>query len=163
MAGYVLTVAGFRSAEQHAALLERIRTALPPAFEMTSPMPYAALQQMLDEGNAWGFHSYDKGLDVEDLTDEVVAVITEHLPQKASPLSVVIFYRLDGAYSEVDEDATATRSRSVPPDVLQRSAEAVPPLRRLHSRDLPRPEMLAPERECVRNFWDDPNPAQPQR
>jgi len=89
-------------------------------------MPYVALQQMLDEANAWGFHGYDKGHYVDDLTDGVIEVLTEHLPRKSSPLSVVLLYRLDQAYSEVAEDATAfgggrsrgtccSSSRSPPP------------------------------------------------
>ena len=94
--GFAFAVSGFGSAEEHQALLERIRTALPPAFEMVNPLPYVALQQMLDEGNAWGFHCYDKGLYIEDFSDEIISVITEHVPQKVSPLSVVIFYRLTG-------------------------------------------------------------------
>ena len=34
-------------------------------------MPYVALQQMLDEANAWGFHCYDKGFYLDDFTDDV--------------------------------------------------------------------------------------------
>ena len=41
-------------------------------------MPYVALQQMLDEANAWGFYNYDKGCYVEDLSDDVIDVFTEH-------------------------------------------------------------------------------------
>ena len=70
-------------------------------------MPYVAVQQLLDEANGWGFHGYDKGAYVEELTDEVIEVLTEHAPGKNSPLSVVLFYRLDEAYCEVGEDATA--------------------------------------------------------
>lgn len=48
-----------------------------------------------------------EGTSVEDLSDEVIAVVTEHLPRKSSPLSALLFHRLDDAYSEVGEDATA--------------------------------------------------------
>jgi hypothetical protein len=37
----------------------------------------------------------------------VIDVLAEHFPQKQSPLSVVLFYRLDGAFSRVAEDVTA--------------------------------------------------------
>ena len=70
-------------------------------------MPYVELQKMLDEANAWGFHSYDKGCYVEELSDGVIDALTEHFPKKQSPLSLVLFYRLDGAYSRAAEDATA--------------------------------------------------------
>jgi FAD/FMN-containing dehydrogenase len=143
--GFALAVSGFGTAEDHGALLDRIRTALPPAFEMVSPLPYVALQQMLDEGNAWGFHCYDKGLYVEDFSDEVISVITEQLPQKVSPLSVVIFYRLDGAYSAVEEDATAFSGGRSP-----RFAVFIIGV-------CPAAEMFVPEREWVRTFWDNLN------
>ena len=51
-------------------------------------MPYAALQQMFDEGNAWGHHCYEKSAYLDDLTDGAIDVFTEHLPRKSSPLSL---------------------------------------------------------------------------
>jgi FAD/FMN-containing dehydrogenase len=102
-----LIVAGFGTAEQHADALTRLRAAVAPQFEMVTPMPYVALQQMLDESTAWGFHYYEKGTYLPDLTDEIVDVLAEHLPRKASPLSVVLIDRLDGAFSDVADDATA--------------------------------------------------------
>jgi FAD/FMN-containing dehydrogenase len=105
--GYAMVVVGFGSAESHAAVLERARAAVPPLVDFASPMPYVALQQMMDEGNAWGFHAYDKGCYVEDLSDDVIDALVEHFPKKSSPLSLVLFYRLDGAFSRVPEDATA--------------------------------------------------------
>ncbi len=105
--GVALLVTGFGSAEEHSAVLETIRAGLPPLFESVAPMPYVALQQMLDEGNAWGFHCYDKGCYIEDFTDEVIEVLAAHLPKKTSPLSVVLFYRLDHAYSAVPDAETA--------------------------------------------------------
>jgi hypothetical protein len=68
---------------------------------------YVALQQMLDKPNAWGFHNYDKGTYLEELSDAAIDVVVEHLPRKSSPLSVLLFYRLDAAYSRVAEEATA--------------------------------------------------------
>src|SRR5262245_12959809 len=73
--GYALVVAGFGSAGQHSQVMTRIREALPPLWEFTTPMPYVALQQMLDEANAWGFHTYDKETYLEDLSDEAIAVV----------------------------------------------------------------------------------------
>jgi hypothetical protein len=105
--GFVMIVVGFSGAESHARVLEEIRNRLRPTFEFATPMPYAGLQQMLDKAVDWGFYCYDKSCYVEDLTDGVIDVLTEHMPKKVSPLSVVLFYRLDGAYSQVPDDATA--------------------------------------------------------
>ena len=105
--GYALLVTGFGAEAEHAALADRIRSELPPLFDLVTPMPYLALQQLLDEANAFGFLAYDKGAYLEDLSDAAIEVVLEHLPRKSSPRSVLLFYRLDGAYSEVADDATA--------------------------------------------------------
>ncbi|MGH8930699.1 MAG: FAD-binding oxidoreductase [Egibacteraceae bacterium] len=105
--GYALLLGGFGSPEEHAEQAERIRTALPPLFEFITPIPYTALQQMQDEGTAWGQLVYEKGTQLPDLTDDAIDVLTEHFPRRTSPMSMLTLYRLDQAYSEVDEDATA--------------------------------------------------------
>ena len=105
--GYAMVVVGFGSPEEHAAVLDQARSAVPPLVDFASPMPYVELQKMLDEANAWGFFCYDKGCYVEELSDGLIDALVERFPQKTSPLSIVLFYRLDGAYSEPAEDATA--------------------------------------------------------
>jgi FAD/FMN-containing dehydrogenase len=105
--GVALLVAGFGSDEEHEGVLARIRETLPPLFEFVTPMPLLALNQLLDEANAWGQHDYDKGGYLEDLSDAAIDVIADHLPRKASPGSVLLFYRLDGAFSAVGDDDTA--------------------------------------------------------
>ncbi|MDF3049230.1 MAG: linked oxidase domain protein [Pseudonocardia sp.] len=42
--GYAMTVVGFGPVEQHAALLDEVRAAVSPMFELVTPMPYVALQ-----------------------------------------------------------------------------------------------------------------------
>ena len=105
--GYVLLLAGFGGTPEHARLAARIRQALPPLFDLVTPMPYVELQKLLDEASAWGHHCYEKGTYVEDLSDPVIEVITEHVPRKNSPLSHLLFYRLDGAYCQPGDDETA--------------------------------------------------------
>ena len=94
-------------AEAHGRVVAQIREALPPLFEMTTPMPYVALQTMLDEANAWGNYGYDKHCYVAELSDPVIETVTDHVPGKSSPLSVVLFYPLDRAYCAMGEDETA--------------------------------------------------------
>ena len=105
--GYAAIVVGTGTPEQHAEVVAALREGTPPLVEFASPMPYVELQKMLDEANAWGLHCYDKGCYVDELSDDVIDVVTEHVPGKVSPLSIALFYRLDGAYSRVDEGATA--------------------------------------------------------
>lgn len=144
--GYALIVIGFGSQEAHASLIGDLRNRLAPTFDYTTPMPYVALQQMLDEANAWGFHCYDKGCYIEDLSDPVIEALTKSIPQKTSPLSLVLFYRLDGAFSEVGEDETAFSGGRSPRFGVFVIAVC------------PSPEMLPAEREWVRSLWRDLRP-----
>jgi hypothetical protein len=76
-------------------------------------MPYVQLQKLVDDGFAFGFYCYEKGSYIEDLSDAVIEVVTEHVPRRKSPLSAMLFYRLDGAYSQVgDEDTAFSGGRS---------------------------------------------------
>ncbi len=114
--GYVLLLTGFGSPGEanpgaantaHAEIAADIRRRLPPLFDLVTPMPYVELQQMLDEANAWGSHAYEKGTYIAELSDDVVDVIVAHIPRKTSPMSLLLMYRLDGAYSTVADDVTA--------------------------------------------------------
>ncbi len=58
--GFALLLVGFGSAEEHAAVAEQIREKLPPLFEVVTPMPYIALQQLFDEAGAWGLFGYER-------------------------------------------------------------------------------------------------------
>ena len=39
------------------------------------------------------------------MSDDVINVLVEQVPHKTSPMSLLLMYRLDGAYSEIDDDA----------------------------------------------------------
>jgi len=138
--GYAAIVVGTGTPESHAEVFAALRGGVPALFDFATPMPYVELQKMLDEANAWGFHCYDKGCYVEALSDDVIDALTEHFPKKISPLSLVLFYRLDGAFSRVEEDATAFSGGRSP-----RFAVFVIGV-------CPAPEMLAGEREWVRSM-----------
>ncbi len=96
--GYALLLVGFGAAE-HARIVEQIRQQLPPLFDLVTPMPYVELQKLLDEASAWGSHTYEKGTYLEDLSDDVIDAITGYVPRKSSPMSMLLMYRLDGAFS----------------------------------------------------------------
>lgn len=105
--GYALMVVGYGTAEEHAELVAPIRRRLPPLFEFVTPMPFTALQQLQDDSTPWGVHAYEKGLAIDELTDEVIAALAAHSGEKTSPLSFIAIYVLDGAFSAVADDATA--------------------------------------------------------
>jgi hypothetical protein len=139
--GYALVLTGFGAAPDHARLVTEIRQTLPPLFDLVTPMPYVVLQQMLDEANAWGQHGYDKATYVENLSDEVIEVFIDQVPAKNSPTSVVMLYRLDGAYSRVgDHDTAFSGGRSPRYGVFIEGLA-------------PDAGVLAAERRWVRGFW----------
>ncbi len=140
--GYALLVVGFGSAEEHARIVKPIREALPPLFELVTPMPYTQLQRMFDEANPWGILAYEKALYLDDLTDDAIAVFTEHLPRKKSPLSFVPVFVLDGAYRKVGEDDSAFGgSRQA---LFGFNIAAI----------CPAPDLLQADRAWVRAFWE---------
>ncbi|MGH3412377.1 MAG: FAD-binding oxidoreductase [Marmoricola sp.] len=145
--GYAAIVVGTGARESHAEVFAALHGGVPPLFDFATPMPFVELQQMLDEGNAWGFHCYDKGCYVEELSDDVIDAVTEQFPKKTSPLSIVLFYRLDGAYSRFEEEATAF------------SGGRSPRLAVFVIGVCPAPGMLAMEREWVRSMVDALRPA----
>lgn len=139
--GVLLVVIGFSTPEAHEALLGPVHDSRPVA-EFVTPMPYTALQSMIDDAGPWGSLSYGKGLHLPDLTDDAIAVLLEHLPNKSSPMSVVPIAGLGGAFADVDDDATAfAGSRSVAFSVAMDALA-------------PTPELLAADREWVRGLWE---------
>jgi FAD/FMN-containing dehydrogenase len=140
--GHALLVTGFGSATEHERVVARIRKALPPLFDHVEPMPYVALQQLLDETSAWGVHACDKGIYLEDLTDGAIEVLTAHASRKSSPLSVVFAYRLDEAFSEVGQDDTAFGGDRSPGYFAFLAAHC------------PTAELLVADRAWVRSLWD---------
>jgi hypothetical protein len=85
--GHALIVVGFGSPEDHARGIAPVREGMRPLFELVTPMPFVALQQMLNESAHWGTLAYEKALYLDALSDAAIAVIAEHAPKKNSPLS----------------------------------------------------------------------------
>jgi FAD/FMN-containing dehydrogenase len=144
--GYALVLIGFGSAPEYSKLVNRIRRTVPPLFDLVTPMPYVELQKLLDEANAWGFHAYEKGTYIEDLSDDAIEVVTENIPRKNSPMSLMLLYRLDGAYSRAgDEDTAFSGGRS-------------PRYGTFIIGFAPDADLLVADRGWVRGFWDDLRP-----
>jgi hypothetical protein len=140
--GYLLIVVGFSSAEEHARLVAPIRQALPPLFELVTPIPYVALQRTLDETAPWGLLGYQEVIYLDELTDDAIAVIVEQMPAKSSPMSFCLVFRLDGAYSVIGDDDTAFGGRRAPRYVIN-----------IAGID-PTPELLTADRAWVRSVWN---------
>ena len=139
--GYALVIVGFGSAEEHAQVIAPIRAAVPPAWDLVTPLPYTHLQQMFNESAPWGSFAYEKALFLDELTDGAIAVFTDHLPRKQSPLSLVPVFELGGAYQRVADADTAFGGRRSSRYVFNIAATCSSP------------EALTAERVWVREFW----------
>jgi hypothetical protein len=85
--------------------------ALGPDADVFGPMPYVALQGMLDAGAAKGLRNYFRGGFVADLDDRVIDVALEHGARMPSPMSQIHFHQMGGAVGRVRPDATAFSGR----------------------------------------------------
>ena len=105
--GHALLVVGYGSVEEHATLVAPIREAVTPLFELVTPIPFVALQQLFDESARWGVLAYEKALYLNDLSDAAIEVICEHVPKKRSWMSFCPTFILRGAYCHPDDTDTA--------------------------------------------------------
>jgi len=144
--GHALIVAGFGSAEEHAATIAPFRQACPPLFEVVTPIPYTALQHMLDDTAPWRIHGYDKSLAVADLSDDVISVLTERAMAKVSPMSFMPIFPLQGAFAAVGDTDTAFSLRRTRQYVVDIAAVS------------PDPAVCASDRGWVRSIWDTLRP-----
>ncbi|SDY86604.1 FAD/FMN-containing dehydrogenase [Amycolatopsis xylanica] len=139
--GYALTIVDF-DGDKLDGVAAKIREGLPAQFEMVSPIPYAELQKMLDAAIPPHSLSYEKSVYVEELTDELIDVITRYLPRKSSPMSLMPIFPMNGAYSAVPEEATAFGGTRRPGFTLGMAAGA------------PNRELFEADRAWVRAFWE---------
>jgi FAD/FMN-containing dehydrogenase len=91
----------------YAPLLE-----LEPALAMVQPMPYVAVQQLIDGGNPKGRLNYWTGDFYDDLPDEAVDTLVAMATQPVSPFTQVIVVPGGGAIARVDDEAMAFGARS---------------------------------------------------
>jgi len=85
---------------------------LAPSADVFGPMPYTALQGMLDAGAQYGLRNYFRGGYLADLDDEVIDVALEHGARMPSPMSQIHFHQMGGAVGRVAPDATAFSGRA---------------------------------------------------
>ena len=147
--GYALIVAAFGADAEHARLAGQIRSAVPPLFEFVTPIPYTALQQILDEAAPWGILGYEKALYLDALSPEVISIITAQMTRKQSPMSLLIAFPMGGAFCQVPDEATAFGGSRVPGVIVNAAAIA------------PEPGLLAADRDWARQLWQDLLPHAP--
>lgn len=148
--GHGIVIVGFGSPEEHAKSVAPLRDAIKPLWELVTPLPFVALQQMFNGSSPWGTLGYEKALYLDTLSDAALSVLGEHIPKKKSPLSFAPAFRLGGKYLAANDADTAFGGpRSTPVYVLNIAAHAPP--------GAPR-ELYEEDRAWVRSFWDAMRP-----
>jgi FAD/FMN-containing dehydrogenase len=84
-----------------------------PLVDLLGPKPYADFQSGLDGTVPHGWHYYWKATDLAGLTDDAIAVISDHAYAASSPRSYAKIFHLGGAVARVPDDATAFAGRHV--------------------------------------------------
>jgi FAD/FMN-containing dehydrogenase len=79
----------------------------PPALDMIEPMPYVALQQLLNAPNPHGMQNYWTADFYSELPDDALAVLVAHATNPVSPMTQIIVVPGGGAITRVDDDAMA--------------------------------------------------------
>lgn len=95
------------STEEGLRLLEPLKQFAQPAVDLAGPMPYLALQTMLDASVPHGLHNYNRAEWLNQLSDEAIGILVDHFERVSSPLSQIILARMGGAVARVPADATA--------------------------------------------------------
>jgi FAD/FMN-containing dehydrogenase len=84
----------------------------PPVVNMVQPMPYVAVQQLLDPANPKGMRNYWSADFYDRLPDEAIETLVSHATRPASPMTQVIVVAGGGAIARVPDDATAFGQRT---------------------------------------------------
>ena len=78
-----------------------------PWVKVAQPMPYVALQSMIDGGHPWGIDEYAKVDYLRELPDEAIDAMVDAAANVSSPLTEVILCPLGGATSRTDRRTMA--------------------------------------------------------
>jgi FAD/FMN-containing dehydrogenase len=83
----------------------------PPLVDMVVPMPYPAVQSMLDPAVPPALRYYMRSYLLDELSDEVVDTVVEAFSRVASPRSLIVMPQVGGAIGHLPDDVSAYRHR----------------------------------------------------
>jgi FAD/FMN-containing dehydrogenase len=95
-------------------LVRRIRSVAEPIVDLLGPMPYAALQSLLDPLWPKGIHAYFKATNLARLDDELIDRLCKIHHAAPGPQCEIHVQQMGGAVARVPERATAFPERSMP-------------------------------------------------
>ena len=110
--GVIVCYAG--SVQDGEEALRPLREFGPPGIDLVEPMPYVAVQQLINPGNPKGLQNYWSADFLTELPDEAVDTLVEHATKPVSPFTQILLIPGGGALARVDDDATAFGQRNAP-------------------------------------------------
>src|SRR4051794_6711499 len=87
-------------AEGEKALAPLMELAGPPAMVMVQPMPYTALQMLLNDAFPEGARVYFKAEFLDDWPDDAIDIVVEKTAEPTSPMAQVLFQPMGGAIED---------------------------------------------------------------
>jgi hypothetical protein len=89
-----------------------------PVTDTIGPMPYTAMQAIIDAGFPPGRLNYWKAGLTNEISDEAIETAIDHARRAPSPFTVVLFVDCHGAYSRVGKSDTAYSHRDLQYDLV---------------------------------------------
>jgi FAD/FMN-containing dehydrogenase len=85
-----------------------------PVADLLGPMPYTAMQTLIDPLWPKGIHAYFKATNLARLDDELIERLCEAHESAPGPQCEIHVHQMGGAVARVDDGATAFPERSMP-------------------------------------------------
>jgi hypothetical protein len=94
--------------------IQSLRTIATPIADLSSRMPFTAVQRLFDPEYPNGRRYYWKSTYLSSLADEAIDALARHHATRPSPLSSIDLWMLGGAFGRVPSSATAFALRGAP-------------------------------------------------
>jgi FAD/FMN-containing dehydrogenase len=100
--------------EQGESHVHELRAAAEPIADLLGPMPYTALQSLIDPLWPKGINAYFKATNLAGLDDGLIDALCDLHQHAPGPQCEIHVHQMGGAVARVREDATAFSERSMP-------------------------------------------------
>jgi hypothetical protein len=94
-------------------IIAPIREAAQPFVDMIQPLPYEALQTMIDASGPKGIRAYMTAEFMPELTEAAIEKLIDAGSNRPGPFTQLLLEPMGGAIARVDDDATALGRRDV--------------------------------------------------
>jgi FAD/FMN-containing dehydrogenase len=111
---FALVVCWTGDQDEGERVLAPIREVAQPVMDMVLPIPYVALQSLLDASAPPGTRAYMKAEFLPELSDAVIDKLARHGGSRPGPMVQLLLEPMGGAMTRVDTDETALGVRDVP-------------------------------------------------